>query len=159
MSDFDSLTSQLGDDSPLADFSVEESQALADLAVLVMMVDRKVTDDELEELSDSLHELPFESEREVDEALSKHMESTRAQAQDIVDDDEALQSFIDERAAEIEEGAHRDAALDKLAELAYSDEVVVGEENIVQKIGTAFGMDEATVQDALMHGSLDNILE
>lgn len=159
MSDFDSLSSQLGDGGPLANYSVEESKALADLAVLVIMVDRQVTDEELEELSESLHELPFESEREVDEALSERMSSTRARAEELVEDEQALREYIDERATQIEEGEHRQAALDKLAELAYSDEAVPGEENILHVIGEAFGMEEGTVQDALMHGSIDNILD
>lgn len=159
MADLDSFSDQLGGESPLATFSLEESQALADLAVLVIMVDQRVTDEELTELSESLRELPFDSERDVEEALGEHMEAAKKAAEAFEDDDDALDDYISERATIIESEEHREAALEKLAELIYSDGAAAGEESILHRIGEGFGMDQQKVQDALMHGSLDNILD
>jgi predicted DsbA family dithiol-disulfide isomerase len=159
MPDLESLQDELGGESSLSSFSLEESQALADLAVLVIMVDHKVTDEELAELSESLRELPFDSERDVEEALGEHMEAAKKAAEAFEEDDSALDDYIAERAKVIEPEDHREAALEKLAELIYSDGAAADEESILHRIGKAFGMDSQKVQDALMHGSIDNILD
>lgn len=151
MADLDSFSDQLGGESSLASFSLEESQALADLAVLVIMVDRRVTDEELTELSESLRELPFDSERDVEEALGEHMEAAKKAAEAFEDDDGALDDYISERAKTIESEEHREAALEKLAELIYSDGAAADEESILHQIGEGFGMDEQKVQIGRAH--------
>ncbi|MGM0559021.1 MAG: hypothetical protein ACQEVA_21735, partial [Myxococcota bacterium] len=131
MPDLESLQDKLGGGDALSSFSLAESQALADLAVLVIMVDHKVTDEELAELSESLRELPFDSEREVEEALGEHMEAAKKAAEAFEDNDDALDEYIAERAKIIEPEEHREAALEKLAELIYSDGAAADEESIL----------------------------
>ena len=159
MPDLESLQDQLGGGSALSSFSEEESKALADLSVLVMMADSRVTDEELAELSESLRELPFESDRDVEEVLGEHMEQARDEVEGMLGDDDAVGEYVAERAAIIDSDDHREAALEKLAELIYSDGAAADEESILHRIGDAFGMERQRVQDALMHGSIDNILD
>lgn len=159
MPDLESLKDQLGGGSTLSSFSEEESKALADLSVLVMMADSRVTDEELAELSESLRELPFQSDRDVEEVLGEHMADARDDVEGILGDEDAVEAYVVQRAEIIESDEHREAALEKLAELIYSDGAAADEESILHRIGDAFGMERQRVQDALMHGSIDNILD
>lgn len=159
MPDLESLKDQLGGGSALSSFSEEESKALADLSVLVMMADSRVTDEELAELSESLRELPFESDRDVEEVLGEQISQARDEVEGMVDDADAVGEYVAARAETIESDDHREAALEKLAELIYSDGAAADEESILHRIGDAFGMERQRVQDALMHGSIDNILD
>lgn len=131
--------SRYGDSDLLDEFNCEESAAFADLAILVVMADREVSDDELEALSTQLLSLAFEDEDEIEEAYGERAEEVQEQisAAHVRGDD--LDRFIRERAKTISGGAQREEALEMLATLAYADGLEPSEEDVCFEIGRAFG--------------------
>lgn len=156
---WNTLSEELAKSEVVGEFTLEESRAFADLAVLVMMIDERVTNAELEELTEQLHALPFEDAEEIEAKLSDQIAWARQTVDQVIDDQKALDSFIEETAAKIEGESHRMHALELLSALAYSDDVDVTEEDVVFRIGRAFGFSRAEIDDALMHGSLGSITE
>jgi hypothetical protein len=151
------LSEELAKSDVINDFTLEESRAFVDLAVLVMMADERVTNEELEELSDQLSMLPFEDADEIEAELGDHIAYARDTVAQALDDDDAIESFIDETTAKIDGDEHRVHVLELLANLAYSDDVDLAETDICYRIGEALGFDEDQIEDALMSGSLDRI--
>lgn len=128
-----------GDSDLLDQFTLEESAAFADLAILVVMADREVSDEELEALSEQLLSLVFEDEAEVEEAYGERAENVKQSISSVLVRDDELERFIRERANAISGGAHREEALEMLATLAYADGLDPSEEDICFEIGRAFG--------------------
>jgi hypothetical protein len=151
------LSEELAKSSIVSDFSLEESRAFVDLAVLVMMVDERVTTEELEKLSDQLAALPFEDVEEIEQALGDHIAHARKTVKQALGDKDAVDEFIEETSAKIDGKEHRIHALELLANLAYSDDVDVSEADVCHRIGEAFGLDEDRIEHALMSGSLERI--
>jgi transcription initiation factor IIF auxiliary subunit len=151
------LSEELANSDVIKDFNLEESRAFVDLAVLVMMVDERVTNEELEELSNLLAALPFEDAEEIEQKLGDHIAYARQTVQQALGDDGSVDDFIEETSAQIEGEAHRVHTLELLAHLAYSDDVDLAETDVCHRIGQAFGFDDDQIEDALMSGSLDRI--
>ncbi len=154
---WNNLREELAQSNAIGDFTLEESRAFADLAVLVMMIDEQVTNDELEELSAQLAQLPFEDTEEIERKLGDQIAYARQTVEQILDDEDAIDSFIEETASKIEGDEHRQHVLELLAVLAYSDEVDIVEADICHRVGEAFGFDEDRIEDALMDGALGRI--
>lgn len=151
------LSEQLAESKLIGDFTLDESRAFVDLAVLVMMIDEQVTIDELEELSDQLKELPFKDAEELERELGDQIAYSRKTVEELLDDEDAMDAFIDETASQIEGDEHRQHVLELLAALAYSDEVDIAEADVCHRVGLAFGFDEDRIEDALMDGALGQI--
>lgn len=142
-----------GNSGALDEFTLEESVAFADLAMLVVMVDREESDEELETFGEQLLSLAFEDPEELEAAYADRGESIHGEITSILGDQRAVDSFIRERAASIRGGAHREQALEMLATLAYADGVEPSEKDLCFRIGRAFGfpseMVEVTFDEAL----------
>lgn len=151
------LSEELAQSDVIKDFSLEESRAFVDLAVLVMMIDEQVTLEELEELSDQLAALPFEDAEEIERELGDQIAFARKTVNELLDDKDELDTYIAETAAKIDGDDHRQHVLELLAVLAYSDEVDVEEADICHRVGEAFGFDEKRIEDALMDGALGRV--
>lgn len=151
------LREELTQSDVVGDFTLEESRAFVDLAVLVMMADEQVTNEELEELSDQLAALPFEDAEEIEQKLGDHIAYARQTVEQLLDDPDSIDSFIDETTDKIDGDEHRLHTLELLAVLAYADEVDIAEADICHRIGLAFGFDEDRIEDALMDGALGRI--
>ncbi len=152
------LSEQLSLSNVIGEFTLEESRAFADLAVLIMLADERVTTQELEELSALLEALPLGDEDEIEEKMADHLAYSRQTVERAMDEEE-VDMFIQQTSAKIVGREHREHALELLAVLAYSDGVAASEEDICYRIGRAFGFDDDAVEDALMHGSLDSIAD
>jgi hypothetical protein len=131
--------SDFGDSDILSDFTDRELKAFVDLAFLVVMADREVTEDELDALGDQLFKLAFESQTQAVELLEEEGAEIRARIEQRLDDPEKVESFIRRRAELITGGAHRETALDILASLAYADDLAPSEQDVCFQIGRAFG--------------------
>ncbi|QDG54152.1 TerB family tellurite resistance protein [Persicimonas caeni] len=151
------LREELAQSDVISDFTLEESRAFVDLAVLVMMIDEQVTTDELEELSDQLAALPFEDAEEIERELGDQIAYARKTVDELLDDKDQIDSYIAETAAKIDGDDHRQHVLELLAVLAYSDEVDIQETDICHRVGKAFGFDEKRIEDALMDGALGRV--
>ncbi len=128
-----------GHSEMLADFSERELRAFIDLAFLVVMADREVTEQELDALREQVFKLAFESQAEVAEMLDEEGRQIRRRVEGMLGDDAKVESFIRRRAELISGGAHRETALDILASLAYADDLAPSEEDVCFQIGRAFG--------------------
>lgn len=147
------LSEELMDPKVFADFTLEESRAFVDLTVLVMMIDERISDVELEELSAQLTGLPFDSEEDIERHLADHIAYSRQTIEQVLGDDAAIDEFIAQTTAKIEEGTHRRHTLELLAAMAYSDAVDPAEEDICHRVGRAFGFDDQAVDAVLGGGS------
>ncbi len=121
------------------------------------MVDEQVTTDELEELTDQLKELPFADAQEIEAELGDQIAYARKTVEEVLDDDDAVDAFIEETTAQIDGAEHRRHVLELLAALAYSDDVDPSETDICHRVGLAFGFDDDEIEQALMDGALDHI--
>jgi len=130
---------EYGHSEMLADFSERELRAFIELAFLVVMADREVTEQELDALREQLFKLAFESQAEAAEMLDEKGEQIRIRVDRMLEDESKVESFIRRRAELISGGAHRETALDILASLAYADELAPSEEDVCFQIGRSFG--------------------
>lgn len=130
-----------GESNLLDELSLEESSAFADLAILVVLSDREVSEEELDALSEQLLSLAFDDESEIEEAYGDRAREVKATVSELLEDeaDGEVDRFIRERANLLTGGAYREEALEMLATLAYADGLEPSEEDVCFQIGRAFG--------------------
>lgn len=141
MSNKTTLDEHFGDSNWLAEFSLPESRALIDLAYLMIMVDREVTDAEMEALQSQLEKLPFANREQADRALSDHTERSRKTVADVVDDEEARRAFIEGATQRIQARDHRESVLEFLSLLSAADDYDSAETQTWVEVAKAFGVD------------------
>jgi len=141
------LNEQYDDAELLEDFSLPESRALIDLSYLMIVVDREVTDAELEALRNQLEELPFPDQRRADRALSDHVERSRRTVTEIVDDDGARRAFIEGATQRIPARADREFVLEFLSLLSAADDYDSAETRTWVEIAEAFGFEADDLPD------------
>ncbi len=147
MSD-DTLEERFSHSDRLAGFSLPESRALIDLAFLMIMVDREVSDAELDRLRSELEKLPFANKGQAERALSDHMARSRQTVADVVADDEARRAFIEGATQRIQAKKDRKFVLQFLSLLSAADDYHESETQTWVEIADAFGF-EADDLDAL----------
>ncbi|MFU8806345.1 MAG: TerB family tellurite resistance protein [Bradymonadaceae bacterium] len=157
MADFQSLWTQYTPPSSLKELNLEESAAVLDLLLAAVMIDHRVTDEELERLSTELEKLPFEDSDDLQEQLGAHAVETREKLEGLVEAGESLDSFVENAAGHLTNDEHRREALKMVAVVAYADGVDSTEEELTHKIGRAFGFDADEIERCLMVGSIDEI--
>lgn len=145
------------DQRALNDFTLAESKALFDLLLLTVMIDGEVSQDELDQLSDESERFPFGTAEEFAEIIEDHATATKAELDEIIGDDFALDEFIAERVDIIEDDAKRREALTMIAVVAYADGVDPTEEDLCHRLGELFGFDEDEIEDILLDGAVENI--
>ncbi|MFB6351221.1 MAG: hypothetical protein ABEN55_12945, partial [Bradymonadaceae bacterium] len=144
------------DGSPvLKGFSEDEGLALVDLAHLVVLADREVTEAELDQLQTTIFGLTLAEGRSIDELLASGDVASPNEIREVVDEADTQSAFIDERVERIEGDEHRREALRVLSTLAYSDGVVDEEEGICHVIGRLFGFEADTTEELLVEGAVD----
>ena len=152
----DALDPEHGESDVLESFTDEETLALVDLAFLTIMVDGEVTDVELHSMSNELLEVAFDAEQKAEDILRAHgADDIREEIDRKLEQDESFEDFIQERVERIETREHREAALEVISTLSYSDGLDETEEDIYHDIGRAFGFDEATLEDCFVEGAVD----
>lgn len=145
------------EDAPLQAMTLEESQAVFDLLLLVVMIDGQITDEELESVSAESEKFPFGSAEDFAELVEDHAFRTRAELETVIDDDDAIAAFIADRSDLIEGEDKRREALKMLAVVAYSDGVDSTEEDLVHQIGRYFGFSDEDIEAKLLAGVLSQI--
>lgn len=157
MSGFRAFMERYEEQKLLIDFTLEESKAVFDLLLLTVMIDGEITQDELDQLSDESERFPFGSAEEFAEIIEDHAVATKAELDDIVGDDEAVEEFIADRAEVLDDEEKRREALAMVAVVAYADGVDPTEEDLCHTIGEVFGFDVDEIEDILLDGSIANI--
>lgn len=146
MAEIETFGRKYGGSDALRDFSREESLAFADLAFLVIMADRNVSEAELETVSDQLLSLAFDSEEEIEREYGGEEETVQDEIAEVLGDEEAVEDFVRRRATRIEGGAHREEALEMLATLAYADGLDPSEEDVCFQVARALGFPSEMVR-------------
>lgn len=131
----------------IRDFTLPESRALIDLAFLMIMVDRKVTDVELGTLRDQLERLPFANKQQADRALSDHIDRARQTAANIVEDEEARRAFIEGATQRIPGRNDREFVLEFLSLLSAADDYHDAETQTWVEIAEAFNLEADELPD------------
>lgn len=140
---------EIYDSEILDEFSLPESKAFVELAMLIVHVDRQVTDLELDELDAQLAALPF-TDTQQERILGRHVDRTEKVLQQILDDADSIQTFVEDATDRLQGRRHRRHALELLVALAYADEPELEESAIYQEIGEAFGFDPQE-REAIWH--------
>lgn len=143
------------DSDVLRGFSRQEGAALVDLAHLVLLIDAELTDRELEQLERRVLGLTLDEGSVLEDVLADTDIVRPAELREILQDREAIESFVDGRTAVFESDDHKREALRVFATLSYSDGLEEEEEGICHDIGRAFGFDDETIDDLLVDGAVD----
>lgn len=154
MAIYEELEEKYDDSNVLPAFDRDEGIALVDLAHLVLLIDSELTDDEVEQLERRVFGLTLE-EDDIPEILASGDVAAPKRVRELVDDADAREAFVAERADRIAEGDHRRAALRVLGTLSYTDGLVDEEEGVCFEIGRAFGFDSDEIEDLLIDGAVD----
>lgn len=155
MSDHPTLDERYGDSEVLAEFSLPESKALIDLALLVMMVDREITDAELDALHEQIGALPFATRGQAEAALSDHMDRAQRTIATLLDNDNdrAVHSYVDSATQRIQVQERRRKTLEVLSLLSNADEPVADETEIYFRVGAAFGFSDDQLDEIWLAGT------
>lgn len=145
------------ENTPLKKLSLEESKALFDLLLLAVMIDGVITQDELEKLSEESEKFPFADPDHFEEIIGRHALATRNSLETLVEDEEAIDEFIRQRASIITDEEKRRESLKMIAVVAYSDGVDPSEEALCHQIGAHFGFSEDEIENKLLVGALDSL--
>lgn len=157
MSNLRALIDHYDNQSPLKSLSLEESKALFDLLLLAVMIDGEVTDEELESVSQESEKFPFADAAHFEELVGAHAHQTRDELESILDDEAAVDKFIEDRAAVITDDEKRRKSLEMIAVVAYSDGVDQSEEDLCHQIGAHFGFSKDEIESKLVVGSLEKM--
>jgi hypothetical protein len=157
MSGLNSLLDHYDDQIPLQDLSLDEGQAIFDLLLLTVMIDGEITDEELESVTAESEKFPFGSAEDFAELVEEHAFRTRAELEEILDDEDAIAAFIADRAELIEGDEKRREALKMIAVVAYSDGVDSTEEDLCHQIGRHFGFSDEDIEAKLLAGVLSQL--
>ena len=144
---FEELDRRFGEDETLREFSLPEAKALIDLAFVVIMVDRKVTEEETDALRDQLETLPFATKQQAKDALSDHIDRACRAIAHILQDDGSIDSYIQGAAARIQSPEHRRRTLQVLSVVSFADEPHPQETTTFFKVGDAFGWDRPDISE------------
>ena len=143
------------DSAVLEKFNKKEGVALVDLAYLVMLIDHDISDKQLEEFRTRVFGLTLSDGEMLEDVLSGGEIVKPVELKGILDDEEAIDDFVRERAEVFEGEKHRQEVLRVLATLSYSDGLEEEEEGICHEIGRVFGLDEETIEEVLVDGAVD----
>lgn len=157
MSEMQSIWSQYTPPSSLKSLDLKQSEALLDLLLLAVMIDERVSDDELERLGTELQKLPFEDDADIQDRLGGHAAQTRDKIENILAEGGNTDSLIEAAAAALTEHEHRREAMKIIAVVSYADGIDKVEEKLLHKVGKAFGFDADEVERFLVVGSIDEI--
>jgi hypothetical protein len=157
MANFTSRWSQYTPPSTLKELDLAQSTALVDLLLLTVMVDEKVTDDELKRLAKELEKLPFENEADIQHKIGAHAAQTRDAIEALLAEGGSVDGFIEAAASKLTEAEHRREAMKIIAVVSYADGIASDEEKLFHKVGKAFGYGPDEIERFLMVGSIDEI--
>ena len=129
------------DSEILGEFSLPESKAFVELAMLIIHIDREVTDIERDEFDAQLASLPF-TDPQKERILGPHIARTEKVLEQTLGDPDAVETFIENATDRLQGRSHRKHALELLVALAYADQPQFEESHTYQQIGEAFGFDE-----------------
>ena len=134
------------DSDILDEFSLPESKAFVELAMLILHADRDVTDLERDELEAQLESLPL-TVTQQERVLERHIDRMENVLEQLLDNPESTEEFIADATDRLQGPRHREHALELLVALAYADKPEMEESEIYRRIGRAFGFDESKVEE------------
>jgi hypothetical protein len=149
MSSFDDVLAYFSDEDSLEEATLDESKAFLDLLILAVLIDGEITEEELEGLDTELAKLPFAHDDAMQKEVGDHGVESRARIEEILHDDEAIASFLEELAEDLTREDHREIAIGMTAAVAFSDGIVREEAALCHQLGDAFGFDSDEVDQII----------
>lgn len=143
--DFEKLVDQFRDQDTLSTLTIEQSTVFVDLLILAVLIDGEITETELEGLHTQWNQLPFAEDDALQDKLGAHGNATRERLETQLDDAAAMNTFIQETAARLEDESVKEAALRMVAVVSRTDGVASEEMELCDKLGKALGFDDARI--------------
>lgn len=139
--DFTTVLDRFQDEDVLSSLTLSQSKVFVELLILAVIIDGEITDTELDALADQWSQMPFAGDDVMEDLIGEHGYAVRQQLQGIIDDEEALRSFIVDVTSRVDE-ENREAALRMVAVVSQTDGIAEEEVQLCHTIGRLFGFDE-----------------